>query len=117
MDRHGLTLVEVIIASLILVLTVAGLLLIFSSELGALGHAGRSIQAMHFARQTLEQLKNEVRADTWDTGELRIHTEAPQTLPGNFGANFAAQISYDVTNGPTPDSYRIVTVTVEWTEP
>ena len=121
MEKRGFTLVEVIVASLILVFTVAGVLLVFSSEKAALERAGRRIQAMDFARQTLEQLKNEVRADTWDTAtnDLRIHTEAPQALPGKFGANFAAQRGYVVTAGPAPiaDSYRIVTVTVDWSEP
>ena len=119
MEKRGFTLIEVIVASLILVFTVAGLLFVFSSEKAALERAGRRIQAMDFARQTLEQLKNEVRADRWDIGELRIHTEAPQALPGKFGANFAAQRGYVVTAGPAPiaDSYRIVTVTVNWSEP
>jgi len=121
MEKRGFTLVEIIVASLILVFTVAGMLFIFSSEKAALERAGRRIQAMDFARQTLEQLKNEVRADNWDTGtnDLRIHTEAPQALLGKLGANFAAQRGYVVTAGPAPiaDSYRIVTVTVNWSEP
>lgn len=121
MEKRGFTLVEVIVASVILVSTVAGVLFVFSSEKAALERAGRRIQAMDFARQTLEQLKNEVRADTWDTptNDLRIHTEAPQVLPGKLGANFAGQRGYLVTAGPAPiaDSYRIVTVTVNWSEP
>ena len=119
MEERGFTLVEVIVASLILVFTVAGVLFVFSSERAALERAGRRIQAMDFARQTLEQLNNEVRP-TWDqAGEpLRVQAWTGWTaLPGKFGTNFSARRRYKVDAGPSPDSYRIVTVTVDWSEP
>ena len=117
MKKRGFTLVEVIVASLILVFTVAGVLFVFSSEKAALERAGRRIQAMDFARQTLEQLKNEVRADTWDAGGLRVHDDGWQALPGKFAANFSGRRKYVVTSGPAAGSYRCVTVTVDWVEP
>lgn len=125
MEKRGFTLVEVIVASLILVFTVAGLLFVFSSERAALERAGRRIQAMDFARQTLEQLKNEVRADTWLTGTLSAgthNTEAFLSLSDyKLGYNFSGNRWYEVTDrNPDADAeidYKEVTVTVDWDEP
>ena len=126
MEKRGFTLVEVIVASLILVFTVAGMLFIFASEKAALERAGRRIQAMDFARQTLEQLKNEVRADTWLTGTISAgthNTEAFLSLSGyKLGDSFNAAREFTITDididssGGDPD-YKSITVAVDWVDP
>lgn len=117
MNKHGFTLIEVIISALILSMTVGGILFVFSTEKGVVSHSGRRDEAMNFARQTLEELRNEVREDTWDTGNLRIHQTPWNSLSGDFGTKFSGQRKYEVTAGPALDAYRAVTVTVDWTEP
>ncbi|GAG34459.1 unnamed protein product [marine sediment metagenome] len=126
MNNRGLTLIEVIISALILSIAVGGILLVFTTEKGVVSHTGRRVQAMDFTRQTLEQLKNAVGADTWPAaGDLSSGTHNSEgflTLPGDFGpgGRFAgAGRSYTVND--VLDSgdiiYKSVTVTVDWSEP
>ena len=136
MKKLGLTLIEVIIASLILSITVGGILYLFSTEKVVISRTGRRVEAMNFARQTIEQLRNEVRDDTWLVGTLSAgthSTEAFLSLSGTeLGDKFPGQgRSYTVTdidadsgfdsdgNGVKTDDidYKKVTVTVDWTEP
>lgn len=126
MNRQGLTLVEVIVSTLLLVLTVGGVLFIFSIEKGAVTRTGRRMQAMDFARQTLEQLKNAVDANTWpNSGNLSGGEHTAETflsLSGTeLGDKFGGTREYTVTDkNPDADAeidYKEVTVTVDWTEP
>jgi type II secretory pathway pseudopilin PulG len=122
MNRLGFSLTEVIIAALILVLSVGALLSVFTTEKAGVIYTGRKIEAMDFARQTIEELKNAVDAGTWDgTGDLTPGThnaEAFLSLAGTeFGDTLGATRSYDVVDGPAADSYRKVTVIVDWNEP
>ena len=118
MNSRGLTLTEVIVASVILVLTTGGILLIFSTQDTAVVHTGRKMQASDFASQTLEELKNAVREDSWSAGDLSLgaHPKPIQTA-GDFRDTFNGLRSYQVDAGPADDAYRKVTVTVEWQEP
>ena len=122
MNKHGFTLIEVIISALILALSVGGVLFIFSTEKGVVAHTGRTMQAMDFARQTLEELKNDVGADTWpNAGDLAagVDKPAPITNGGDFTSIFEGDRKYTVNdvvvNGDTV--YKSATVTVNWTEP
>lgn len=123
MNKYGFSLIEVIVAALILVLTVGGILFVFSTEKGVVSRTGRKVQAMDFARQTLERLKNEVSAETWsaggDLGQVGVAITEPLSA-GEFRDKFNATRSYIVTN-VNPDGgevdYKSVTVTVEWEEP
>lgn len=125
MNRSGLTLLEVLIAVLILSLSVGGILLIFSTEKVALSSTQRKMQGIGFCAQTLEHLKNEVGEDSWNVPAQPLSlvppthtTEGFLTLAGTeLGDRFGASRIYDVAAGPVPDSYREVSVTVDWTEP
>lgn len=130
MNKQGLTLIEVIVSAVILALTVGGVLYIFSTEKGVVARIGRQVQAVDFARQTLEELKNEVDADTWpNTGGLgTVGVAITEPLspgePSDFRDKFGGAREYTVTNidadGNTTyeyDEYKAVTVKVEWTEP
>ena len=137
-QKYGLTLIEVIISSLILSITVGSILYLFSTQEVVVARTGRRVEAMNFARQTIEQLKNEVRNDTWLVGTLSagthtIASEAFLSLSGTeLGDKFPGQgRTYTVTDidadntfnsdgiGGTNDDidYKKVTVTVDWTEP
>lgn len=129
MNKRGLSLIEVIISSLILSLSVGCVLFVFSTERGVVEGSGRDIQAMNFARERLEELRNEVRA-TWENpGEPLKGTDpawtAWQTLSGDYGpgGKFQGQgRRYKVRNidadgaGESID-YKEVTVVVDWAEP
>ncbi len=126
-NKHGFSLTEVIVSALILALTAGGVLYMFSTEKGIAARSGRQIRAMDFTRQTLEELRNAVGADTWPaTGNLSAGahtTEAFLSLAGTeLGDTFGGSREYQVadidpdSSGGAPD-YKSVTVTVNWTEP
>lgn len=124
MNKSGLTLVEVIISALILALTVGSLLYVFATEKGIVARSGRGIQAMDFAIQTLEELKNEVRADTWEESNQPLTVTSAwgswENLSGDFYTKFSGRRHYrvDSVDGIDPNTgYRSVTVEVDWQEP
>jgi len=143
MNKRGMTLLEVIIAALILAVTVGGVLFIFSNEKGVVARTGRQIQALDFGQQTLEELKNEVDANVWPAGGL-VETDADWSgdtagdwtawgaLTGDLETKFKGEgRRYRVRNidgDPTYDSdgvggtaddidYKQVEVVVDWDEP
>jgi Tfp pilus assembly protein PilV len=122
-NTHGLTLVEVIVASVILVITVAAVLLVFITEEEAVARAGRRMQAIDFCRQTLEELRNSVGADTWPTNGL-LATGGPyaHSLPlSELRDKFSGTRQYTVTDIDADIDgeidYKSVTVTVTWQGP
>lgn len=124
MNKHGLSLMEVVISALILAVTVGGVLYIFSTEKGVVARTGRQVQAMDFGRQTLEELKNAVGADTWPDQGFLGTVGAAITDPldaGAFKEKFLGTRSYEVEDvdvdfdGTT--DYKKVSVTVTWEEP
>ncbi|UCB57497.1 MAG: hypothetical protein JSV30_02640 [Candidatus Omnitrophota bacterium] len=123
MNKQGLTLAEVIVSALILLVATAGVMVIFSTERAAVTGTGRRMQAMDFSRQTLEELKNAVSADTWgEAGEpLTVQGWTNyEVLPGTFGTNFSGRRRYRVDSvaGVNPSTgYRSATVEVDWQEP
>lgn len=126
MNKHSLTLLEVVISALILSITTASILYLFSTGKIVVSHTGRRIQAMDFARQTLEELRNAVSADTWpNTGDLAGGGPTSQPLsPSKLRDNFSGTREYTVTDidadGDTvyeDGEYKRVTVTVDWSEP
>lgn len=129
MNKRGLSLIEVIISSLILALSVGCVLLVFSTEKGVVEGTGRDMQAMNFAREKLEELKNEVRATWENSGEPLDETDpgwtAWEALRGDFGpaGKFRGQgRRYKVRNinadgAGEPIDYKEVTVVVDWDEP
>ncbi len=124
MNRNGFTLVEVIISALILALTAGGVLYIFSMEKGTVSETGHRVEAMEFARQSLEDLNKEIGADTWPGGALtaEVDVDTSASLPeGDFKDKFGATRKHRITDmdpdhSGDPD-YKSVTVTVNWTEP
>lgn len=129
MNKHGLTLIEVIIAALVLAIAVGGVLYIFSTEKGTIAWTGRRVQAMDFGRQTLERLKNEVGADTWTTTAFVDGTYTDQDLDaasefktkfpwGGNPANTMREYTISTVPGiPPANGYKQVSVTIRWEEP
>ena len=124
MNKQGLSLMEVIVSALILAVTVGGILYIFSTEKGVVARTGRRVQAMDFSRQTLEELKNAVGADTWPDQGFLGTVGAAITDPldaGAFADKFGGSRSYEVVDidvdfdGTT--DYKQVSVTIIWEEP
>jgi prepilin-type N-terminal cleavage/methylation domain-containing protein len=123
MRQKGFTLTEVLIAMLILSLAAAGMFAVFITGKGFTLRCGRKFEAINFARQTTEHLKDDVRATTWDLSgaplSLGNHNEP---LPsGDLKDKWSGQRNYQVNWGPNDyghdQRYKVVTVTVSWNEP
>ncbi|MFQ5680660.1 MAG: prepilin-type N-terminal cleavage/methylation domain-containing protein [Candidatus Omnitrophota bacterium] len=76
--KKGFTLVEIIIASLIMAVTIGGLFSVFVAGGRFVQRAQRRLRAFNVAQAEIEKRRKFVRIDTWDTADLRA--------TGNWGA-------------------------------
>jgi len=67
------SLMEILVGSIILVSIFGGITATFISSKRYVGRANRRLVAINLVRDVLSNLHIAVRADTWDTGDLRIH--------------------------------------------
>jgi prepilin-type N-terminal cleavage/methylation domain-containing protein len=70
-DNKGLTLVEIIVAMVLLAGVMAGLTNVFVSGSRYVLHSRSRLSSMELGKFFLDPLQNEVRQDTWNTGGLR----------------------------------------------
>lgn len=114
-NKKSLTLVEVVVAMVILVSVIAGLLATFSAGKRFALDAKYRLQAINIARGVLEGLKDQVRADTWDidTSQLSIGEHDLGVEPQGI-INYLRSYTVEEVDGST---CRKVTVTVRWTPP
>ena len=132
--RKGFSLVEVVIAMLILSVVAAGMLTIFAVGRRSVELAGHRIQALDFARETMEGVKGRVGGYLWSPtpdGSLDDSSSGPDHAVGlpagcelltiDSGADRSYTVwDVDVDEDGTFDpgeEYKRVTVTVTWTEP
>ncbi len=109
---------EVLVGSIILVAAFGGISATFISAKRYVGRANRRLVATNLVRDVLSNLHISVRADTWDTGDLRIHEGPVPSVSNvqldNFNYN---NNTYDVTtadcSGSTCD-YRQVNVQINY---
>ena len=117
-SRKGFTLIEIIIAMLLLAFAATGIFAGFVSSKRYTKLAYHRLQALNLARQTLESLRMEVDARTWDTSANNLSEGV--YFPGNFTGsdNTEFNVSYNATNltGFGGDGPRQVTITVAWEE-
>lgn len=128
----GLTLVEVLISSIILAVTLVGMAGLFAGSRKWLTHSRSKMTGAELSRVFLSPLQMQVRRDTW---EQAINALQPGTrycdddpahsglqMPGDFcqqlqaettlfGMPFKAQYEIDTVSG-----VRRVRITVHWTE-
>jgi prepilin-type N-terminal cleavage/methylation domain-containing protein len=122
----GFTLVEILVAMVLL----AG---IGAASLSAFSSTTRIVRtdqnvAYNFARGSLEKMFEQVRQDTWDTGSLPLSLATPG--PQNIASVVNGQtltMAYEVNDTPSSstappqdlngdgiEDYRKVTMTVSW---
>ena len=131
-NRKGFTLLEIIVATLILALVMTGLVNVFLAAKRHLTHTRSKIQGAELGRLFVTPLQMYVRQDTWNQSgnALNIgtrycdndagHTQQPncpsQAERTLDGIEYKAQ--YDITSPFAPSSdIRKVKVTINWTEP
>lgn len=119
MKNSGFTLLEVLVAMLILVIAAAGIFSVFTFTKRSTNIPGSQFQAMNLTRQTAEELRDQVRYDYYSTGMGNL-TEGTYSESVNIG-NLPGTRTYIVSNydldGDGIAESRKVTVTVNWDEP
>jgi len=132
-NKKGFTLLEILIAALILALVMTGLASIFLAGKRHLAHTRSKIQAAELGKLFLAPLQQDVRQDTWDnpsTNALSIGTRycdsdpdhSDQQLPNCpsqaertlDGIEYSAQ--YDISEDSTRPNLRKVVTTITWNE-
>lgn len=106
----GFTLVEVIVALVIMLITATGVFSSFIVVKRYVVRATHRILALNFARQELEEFRPQASSltpTTWTSYE---------NLPGEFYSKFNAQRCYKVEI-VTDRDYHKVTVKIRWDEP
>jgi prepilin-type N-terminal cleavage/methylation domain-containing protein len=132
MNKRGLTLLEIIIAMLILALVMTGIANIFLAGKRHIGRARSKIQAAELGRLFVAPLQKDVRQDTWDKSTNALSVTAPTSRdcaqqPGCPPENQRKldNITYNPTYTITDVSIgtgttlplRKVKVTIKWNEP
>lgn len=124
----GFTLVEILVALVILALAVGGIMSSFISSQRFISRSQRRLQAANYAREVLEQLRDGVNAQYWasagnDKLDIKGWTDCiagPINPPLQINlatlAAFNARCDYMVVS-ESATGYRAVTVRIEWDEP
>jgi len=120
MNKKGFTLIEVIVAALIVAILSAGVASAFWGAQHFLNRARHRVQAYNFAIESLDRLKSNYQYSSdpaMDIGVNHDETEidAGGILRGDI-ANLGGTLKYDVTE-PQVNGYKQVTIKVEWHEP
>jgi type II secretory pathway pseudopilin PulG len=127
MKIRGMALVEIVVSMIILAVSALAVTstvsMVNSKQMRSAGGSSLDLQALSYARETLESLKNAVNASDYaaNTGALQssdpdptIHT-AP--LPSGDLLNHGGTRQYKVWNVPgTGGQLKKVTVEVAWTD-
>jgi|GEM_PF-1558730 len=108
-SRRGFTVVEVIVASSILVISVLATVSAFSYARRTVSRTENRLACLHIAREVMETLRSEsYRSTLLDSGTNK------RPLPG-YPRNRGY---YDVEEKATgKKAYKDITVVIEWTEP
>lgn len=122
--KKSVSLVEVIVGALILATAFGGLLASFISARRYINRVNKRLITANLIRGALNELYKDVRQDTWNAGDLRIHTEIlPNYTIDNLSySGGAANNNYVVVdcsvagNCPTVGSYRRVDATMHYPE-
>lgn len=113
MNKRGFTLLEIIIATMLLALVMSGLMGIFIAGKRHVIHSRERMTGSELEKLFLDPLQMAVRQDTWDQAgnELKTPTVTVQKVNN---INYTPQ--YTVTDVAGTD-LRKVKVQVNWTEP
>lgn len=127
-NKAGFTLVEIIVASLVFALTIAGLLSVFVAGNRHIIHARERMTSAELAKLFIDPLQNDVRQDTWNQpGNNNLNLSATQVSLGtqrvnnrDFSGNYTVAdgnstgINYDSALDGT--DLRRVTTRITWNE-
>lgn len=105
---------EVIVGAVIIAMVFGGLTAVFVNVRRYVLHANRRLVATNLGRESLNSLYRDVRADTWNAGNLRVGV-LPHPVNDAIidNSNYIGNV-YTVTAGPGNSQYRQVTVSINY---
>jgi len=113
MNKKGLTLLEILIAALILALVLTGLVGIFVSGKKLVLHSRARMTGGELGKFFLDPLENQVRADQWGNNCL---SGGACNLPPETLGTITYNAAYNMSPVPVNPSLRRVTVNITWNE-
>ncbi len=127
-NKSGFTLVEIIVASVIFALVIAGLLSVFVAGTKHIIHARERITSAELAKVFLDPMQMDVRMDTWNQPGNDLNLSVPPVpLTAQTVNNRVFSGTYTVADGnPLGGNYdsalfgtdlRRVTTKITWNEP
>lgn len=116
----GFTMIEIFVATLIIVALAGSLFSAFWGAQYSLNRARHRIQAYNFAIETVDRLRSNYgysSSPSMDIGNDHLDTEieAAGILKGEL-ASLSGELTYDISE-PQVNGYKQVTVKVHWDEP
>jgi Tfp pilus assembly protein PilW len=115
--RLGLSLVEIIVAMVILSLVMLGFINLFISSKGFIMHSRSLMTGGELGRYFLDPLQMEVRQDTWDTTANNLSVRTYNGSPINiFGINYTPNYTISNINVSSSSTIRKVRVALKWNE-
>ncbi len=110
----GFTLLEILVAVLIMAQVMTGLAYVFLAGRRHLAHTRSKIQAAELGRLFLAPLQMDVRQDQWGSNCLSSGTgcPGPETIDNiSYAPTYARTLNYPITN------LNKVKLTITWNEP
>ncbi|MDP2980739.1 MAG: prepilin-type N-terminal cleavage/methylation domain-containing protein [Candidatus Omnitrophota bacterium] len=116
-NKKGFTLIEVVVATLILAVLAAGVAGAFWSAQHFLSRARHRVQAFNFAMEALDRLRSNYNYldEEMSVGSGYLASGIGCSIAGEMAA-LAPGFTYDVTE-PQVSGYKQVTIKVDWNEP
>ena len=116
MKKRSFTLTEVIVATVIVALVFGGLISSFMVVRRYVNRAHGRLTAVNLARTTFDNLYRDVRADTWDTGNLSAGNAV--NLPNYNIDEGGIQVAYSnggyLVSAVGGRDYRQVTINIDY---
>jgi len=120
MKKKGLSLLEVLVATILFALVISGLANIFVAAKRLIFHAHARTISAELAKYQIERMHAQVRQDQWSTNCLGSNTNC---TPGNGflttwtdGSNTQYDFTWDSTFQPAGVDVRRVNLTIQWYE-
>jgi prepilin-type N-terminal cleavage/methylation domain-containing protein len=114
MRKRGFTIIEIIVAVVLIALMSLGMTGIFIAAKRHVQHSRSRVSGGELGKVFLEPLQMQVRQDQWASNCLGAHSCNPLTVTID---NIGYTGTYSVTDNVVADRLRRVTVNVTWSEP